>query len=412
MGSVPIILFSIFFVLIIGAIVYFTIDYLTYKEDMKAKTDQSDLLIKNLTINDDNITSNLNRVDKVLSKKHDDDSSDLNSFDKAIKNYFSFGDNNTSIQNEKLFEHVFSRISPNLELLSHVNTAQGLMVNTKGDFLDKKSMKICNDSNNCMYMNVNDDGFNITPDSIDNLTINSSKKTPLAKFDLENDSIYFGGDDLNSPLFIKDGHVFVNNINMITKPKDMVYDHNNINDVNVLSLSGYDLHNNLNIDAELLNYRKAVYVANKVSDTFVVNYYISTSLYRSTQTTTSHAVFNMTSYFDCRSGDSLTFEIQESIGKFKGTTRGADGTEYQTMPTTNETYYISSDLIPSENISIINENDKSYVRIVLNTDIPAKTVISFQMYGWEIFEKTKTPMGIIIGNRTKVGDTVATIANS
>ena len=410
MGSVPILLFSILFVLIIGTIVYFTIDYLTYKEDMNAKTEQRDLTIKNLGIDANNITSNLNQIDKTLSKKHNEDSSDLNSFDKAIKNYFSFGDNNASIQNEKLFEHVFSRISPDMELLARVNTAQGLMVNTKSEFLDNRNMKICNSSNNCMYMNVNDDGFNITPDSIDNLTINSSKKTPLAKFDLENDSIYFGGDDLNSPLFIRDGNVFVNNINLITKPSDMIYDHNNINDVNVVSLSGHNFNNEM-ITTETLKFNKAVNVANNVVDSFIANYYLRELKYSSINITMSRIAFNVVSYFDCRRGESLMFEMPESaIGNFKGTTRGADNTDYKTMPETNEKYYINSEVVPAENISIRNENGKTDILIILNTEIPAKTIISFHMYGWEIFESTlstKSLTGTIIGTRKSIGDTVA-----
>ena len=407
MDSVGTIIFSILFVFIIGIIIYFSIDYLTYKEDMKLITEQNDLQIHNLLTSDNVITSNLNNVDKILTKKHDEDSSDLNAFDKALKNYFSFSDNNANIQNEKLFEHVFSRISPNLELLSHVNTAQGFMVNTNDEVIDDRNMKICNNEKNCIYMNVNDNGFNITPDNVNNLTINSSEKNPLAKFDLENNSIYFGGDDINSPMFIRDGSVFVNNINMVVKPKDTTYDHNDINNVPVVAINGYDLHENPQFTngQELQRYNNAMTVVQKLNNKFLVYYRMNSSNISGNRRV--QFWFNMISNFDYVVGNVLTFVLPKSeVGEFGGTSRGSDSVLFGNMPLVEGKYYFNSSnnhLVQSSNISLNTANNETTISITLSNNLPAKTNVMFNLYGWDILlDTTKTSStGIIIGEKSQ-----------
>jgi len=366
MDSVGTIIFSILFVFVIGFIIYFTIDYLKYKEEIKNKMEQNDVKFSNLFTTDNTITSNLDIVDKSLTKKHNDDSSDLNAFDSALKNYFSFGDNNLSIQNEKLFEHVFSRISPNLELLTHVNTAQGLMVNTNKEVLDSRNMKICNDEKSCIYMNVNDDGFNITPDSVNNLTINSTEKTPLAKFDLENNSIYFGGDDLNSPMFIRDDKVFLNNINMISRPKNTVINHNNINNLKIFSLNGYDITDSL-IDKALsaidnnkfIVFYNAENSAKRENDNYLFEWIID---------------FHIISNYDYVTNDVLTFDVPFKLEPDSSINSSITNT------------LITENIISSENIEVKKESNKLNVTITVKnnnptTSLPSKTFFKFSLSG-------------------------------
>jgi len=343
MDSVGTIIFSILFVFVIGFIIYFTIDYLKYKEEIKNKMEQNDVKFSNLFTTDNTITSNLDIVDKSLTKKHNDDSSDLNAFDSALKNYFSFGDNNLSIQNEKLFEHVFSRISPNLELLTHVNTAQGLMVNTNKEVLDSRNMKICNDEKSCIYMNVNDDGFNITPDSVNNLTINSTEKTPLAKFDLENNNIYFGGDDHNSPLFIQDDKVFIHNIDM----------------------------------------SKALTVIKKEYIKFIVYYMMYVTTFdKDTRYISIH--FHVISNYDYLTNDHLTFAVpflkSEDINKISKVSK-------------------NQNIIPVQNITL-HSNPNFNVTMKLTNNLPSKTFVKFSLSGINIGGITVATSGILIGERS------------
>ena len=410
MDSVGTIIFSILFVFIIGFIIYFTIDYLKYKEEIKLQMEQNDFKINNLLTADYTITSNLNMVDQSLTKKHNDDSSDLHSFDSALKNYFSFGDNNLSIQNEKLFEHAFSRISPNLELLAHVNTAQGLMVNTNNEILDSRNMKICNDDRNCIYMNVNDDGFNITPDNVSNLTINSTEKTPLAKFDMQNNSIYFGGDDLNSPLFIQDDKVFVNNINMILKPENTVFNHNNIDDLKVIELNGVKIHemqntwkvkinemqnkvkSHLETNAEkyrqnmlqILSFvRKALTVIHKEYNKFIVLYTMYVTRYSKTARQID-IYFHMISNYDYGENDELTFVIpflkQEDASKITAKS-------------------MENNIIPEENIVFHTHDGKFKVTMKLKNKLPSQTFVKFSLSGLNIGDITKPSAGILIGDK-------------
>ena len=421
MDSVGTMIFSMLFVFVIGFIIYFTIDYLKYKEEIKKQMEQNDYKIRNLSTIDYSITSNLNMVDKSLTQKHNDDSSDLNAFDSALKNYFSFGDNNLSIQNEKLFEHVFSRISPNLELLTHVNTAQGLMINTNKEVMDSRNMKICNNEKNCIYMNVNDDGFNITPDSVNNLTINSTEKTPLAKFDLENNSIFFGGDDMNSPLFIQDDKVFVNNINMIVKPENTVYNHDdNIDDLQLIELNGVkinemenklkkqtlEIHNKLKTHLEknetryrqnmlqIISFiRKALTVIHKEYNKFIVffNVTVRTSVSKLPNNKREFKrkikmELHMISNYDYSKDDDLNFELpffkSEDIQKILKTS-------------------MDENIIPSGNISLQNDVEKNKLRInlKLNQGLPSKTFVKFVLEGENIGSIITSTSGLLIGEK-------------
>lgn len=177
------------------------------KQIIKGDIDKTNLDVKGLQIKNEAIATQMTNVD-----------TNLTNFDTSLKKYFTFYDNNTAIQNDKLYNHVFSGISPDLELMAQVHSVNGLTIRTPTQTIDERNLKICNDLNNCIHLNVNSDGFNITPDNVNGLTINSKSGPPLAKFDMDNNGIYLGGSDINAPLFIQDGNLFINNINMILNP--------------------------------------------------------------------------------------------------------------------------------------------------------------------------------------------------
>lgn len=152
----------------------------------------------------------LQENDKNILKNDENTLSFLNNFDQNLNKYFKFIDNDLDITNKKIFEHVLSGINPNIQLLSKVNAISGMTINTSPNKHDNKNLKICNSKDNCLNMNVDDSGFNITPENVNQLLINSINDKPLANFDLKNEGIYLGGNDKSSPLYIEKGRLFLN----------------------------------------------------------------------------------------------------------------------------------------------------------------------------------------------------------
>ena len=219
----------------------------------------SDLIIfKDNTISDNNILNN--RIDdldsgvinfknktisdnNILNNRIDDVNTNLDNFDNSLKKYFRFtGNNEQELRNKKLYDHIFESITPDLKLIAKVEAVNGMTIRTSDD-LNNKPFKICNSENNCLQLNVNNDGFNITPNNLNNLTINNTNNSPLAKFDMKNNSIYFGGEDLNAPIFINNSNLYLNNINMIYKAPGTVYDKSyDLNKLQTLRLTGEDMY--------------------------------------------------------------------------------------------------------------------------------------------------------------------------
>jgi len=194
----------------------------------------SDLInFKDKTDSDNNILNN--RIDGV--------NTNLDNFDNSLKKYFKFtGNNEQELRNKKLYDHIFESISPDLKLIAKVEAVNGMTIRTSAN-LNNKPFKICNSENNCLQLNVNNDGFNITPNNLNNLTINNTSNLPLAKFDMKNNSIYLGGDDLNAPMFINNSNLYLNNINMIYKAPGTIYDKSyDLNKLQTLRLTGEDMY--------------------------------------------------------------------------------------------------------------------------------------------------------------------------
>ena len=156
----------------------------------------------------------MNNNGTILTAKLEENEQNTMNFDTALKKYFTFYDNNQKLENDKLFDHIFSSISPNLDLRAHVNATNGMIVNTPEEKKDLKNFRICNSLKNCISLNVNSEGFNITPEDVSNMTITSKSNKTLAKFDMVNDSVYIGGSNTDAPFYVKDNDVFVKNVNM------------------------------------------------------------------------------------------------------------------------------------------------------------------------------------------------------
>lgn len=220
MDSLTVVLLIVMVLIITGVTIYIVYDYVVYKRNVDKSFEKTTEEI-NKTIS--TVHNNINQTKKTFEKRisdaelensETDNTKNLNKMDSSLKNYFKFWDNNQEIKNQKLYEHTFSGINPDLDLLTRVNITNGLVVKTPEQTYDNKNLKICNSERNCIQLNVNAQGFNITPDNVNNFSIKSTDRNDLAKFDLLNKSIYLGGSTSNSPLYIENNNVFIKGMDM------------------------------------------------------------------------------------------------------------------------------------------------------------------------------------------------------
>jgi len=265
------IIFLTFFVVTIVIVVYVIYDYLRYKNKVEKSIETASTEInKEFEKIIVSVDSSSEKVDKVDDK--------LIGYNNSLQKFFSFNDeNNNVITNEQMFKHAFDGIIPNLQLISQVNAVSGMNIKTSTELINDKNMKICNDTDGCINMNVNSKGFNITPNSkVNNLTINDNDKIPLASFDLARKSIYLGGDnETNSPFFIKNNDVHIKNAKM--------YDGNSGNYITASSIS-----KRLDAVSDVVDYSSAISSLQnqttlnasdiqQMSKHVLVNYYISST---------------------------------------------------------------------------------------------------------------------------------------
>src|SRR6056300_1652986 len=143
------IIFLIFFVIVVIIVTYLIYDYMQYKKNVdtsiKSASSQINQEFEKVIYNVDMHSSNIETVD---NKVHN--------YDSSLRKFFSFNDeNNNVITNQKMFNHAFDGIIPNLELISQVNSIGGMSIKTSTELINDKNMKICNDTDSCVDMNVN-----------------------------------------------------------------------------------------------------------------------------------------------------------------------------------------------------------------------------------------------------------------
>ena len=199
-------------------------------KDTKTSIDKVDMLLTNrinkastdIAINSNDITTLKNNY-SITSNLVNTNGTNLNNYDKSIKQYIEFRNNNTTI-NDALFNYRFE-VVPNLSMnfLRNITAVAGMTVKTNNT---DNSMRICDNSignSNCIDMNVKDGSFDIYPSSIpqnnvNNINIyNKNKQRVLANFNLVDNNIYLGGAKEDAAMFINESNVYVKNLNFLIK---------------------------------------------------------------------------------------------------------------------------------------------------------------------------------------------------
>ena len=360
-------------------------DNITNVENNLFSTTQStQYYINNVESNLSSTTERLNGILNGIQTNMSFNENNLNQFDSALKKYFKFSENNEGIDNEKIFSHVFNGINPNLQLLTEVEAASGLTVTTS----DNHSLKVCNAQNNCMKMNVDRDIFNITPIDVNGLTVRSRNNNTLANFDLRNDSIYLGGDDINSPLFIQNSNLYVNNLSVLIKEPGKTYTNANFKDMRTLKITGTDIYN----VGQLINTTLEEYSV-RIDYTLVNSTEVSLAPSASGSQGSSGSSYIINSLSmriqsgaDLNKNDTVTFEIPKSVyGSFTGYNNITNVRSYTLENIMTDNIDITKSAISATNESLI-------LDIVMNKNILKNTPILIQLYGKDIFTyKDLTP---------------------
>ena len=242
------------FLIVCIVIIYFMLDYMKYKDEIN--NDMLDVRknvnnMKDNTINKSKYNKDINQLKtehQVFSGDIYQNSSNINrneksinNFEESLQHYMVFKDKNNDIQNKKMFEHILSNSEPNLDILAQTTLVSDVIAN--------KNFKICNNKNECINMKVdNNNTFNITPDKNSaSFSINSANGTPQTKYDFKEDVIYFGGSDMNnSPMFIANGQVYFNKLNLIANPSGNKLNKTDLIDNKDLTI-GYDSYESINV---------------------------------------------------------------------------------------------------------------------------------------------------------------------
>jgi|LakMenE01Jun11ns_1017448.scaffolds.fasta_scaffold9959677_16 predicted nucleic acid-binding Zn-ribbon protein len=312
-----------------------------------------------------NVSKSQERINKVSNK--------MNQFDTALKKYFKFSEDNVGIDNDKIFQHTFSGINPNLQLLTEVDAVSGLTVKTSGN----QSFKVCNAENNCMSMNVENDRFNITPINVNNLTINSRNNSTLANFDLQTNSIYLGGSDMNAPMFIQDSNLYVNNMSVLIKEPGKTYTNNDLQSVRKFKITGEEIY-----DVGRLIHDTLEEYAVRI-DYSLVNATETTLEQSASQSSPSYIINTLSmriqSGADLRKNDYILYAIPSSVyGTFTG--YNEDGTaKIYTLEN------VMTDNVDTTKSIVESSNDSLMLKIVINKNIAKNTEILLQLYGIDIF---------------------------
>jgi hypothetical protein len=324
--------------------------------------------------------------------------------DNAIKKYFKFYDNDVAIDNDKLFEHTFSGVQPNLDIISKVNATSGLIVKTPDQESNDKYMKICNENQNCVNMHVNSRGFNITPDNLNSMSINSKDNQPMALFDMETKSIYLGGSDINSPLFIQDGQLFVNNINMIQKDQEGPFTSNNANAMTRFRIQNTELNEYGQIALDSANEIQKV-VSN--SKKMAVFYELSNQMYINHTEPLNIMAFMFYHREDIEQGHAIKIRIPfYYIGRFIGTLRSnplTNSQEYDSMiygkfyvtqlMNGEESDFLDLPLLEFNQVDTSNVESDIEVTMIVKQKINQNANVIITISGFNIID------GSVLGNR-------------
>ena len=423
-------LFFVMFLVIVGIIIYLVYDYINYKSDTADTISKVDEGIE--TVKSNAVTYSQYEKDKIWYKNDTENTSNLliniqekatktdnnmSSLDSSLKQYFTFYDDSRKIQNNKLYEHAFSGNDKDIDLLSKVNATSGLTVTTTENKRDSKNVKICNNGDECIQMNVDTNGFNITPDNVKGLSINGKDNSVITKYDMNNNSVYFGGSDMNtSPMFIKDGKMYVNNMSFIYKnnENDAITQQdldNNTQEINGVMMS--DMRNaagtlvnafidnqeqigvamdharlvsNLIFDIQVHYYLNNEYVyENEVGDIYTPSY------------TDQTIILKLIANSDMNEGDEIQITLPDDIGSFTATSRGDPNSRDIDVPNIGK-YYIEANMPINQSLTQVHLSNNIII-VAIGSFVEAKTPIMLQISGKNIVESRSTLQiyGITIG---------------
>tara|TARA_B000000477_G_scaffold124441_1_gene132100 strand:- start:10945 stop:12183 length:1239 start_codon:yes stop_codon:yes gene_type:complete len=228
------------------SIIYIIKDYINYKDNVNKSIDIS---TNNINNNFDKINENIEIETNYINNKVNNFEEDINKLENndeyIVKDVKTLKDNIANLNDNIKFENKVyidntgitsaSYLEPNIKLLNRVNSLMGMTIITDSDSTNNKNLSICDnggrkiengeivDANvyNCVHMNINNGNFNIIPDGIKELNIQNKENETIAKFDTKNKSIYLGGSNKNnSPLFIHNDKVYIDNLNIVRKNAD------------------------------------------------------------------------------------------------------------------------------------------------------------------------------------------------
>jgi len=280
----------------IGVIIYVAYDYFNYKKDNSLRldtaiinTDTNKNKIEEIAISSSNINGTFNNFFNSLANNITGDSSNLNSdksvnyenlskninnkflsmnsmdaaikshtsnintFDANLKNYFTFSDNGSNINNGLFEYYMFGNNSvKSLDLINKTTAVAGMTIQTNDT---NNSFEICDAANksNCIKMKNTGTTFMISPSNSNTSNVLfkgitsdlSSPSSSVVNIDLINNTTYFNGNDAASAsVYInKDGlyankPIYTSSINLYNTDKSITSNINYDNYSNLLSKTG------------------------------------------------------------------------------------------------------------------------------------------------------------------------------
>lgn len=360
------------------------VDLNTSMDNLKLDNETNSLLIDEKISNTDYKLELLESNDKInnkliennnnilLNKINDRISSlnTINSNENINQNYIStkLTDIDNYIElNKRIFNYRTSSTNESLNILKNVNALGGMTIKT--DLSTDKNFRICGNTDNCIKMSVNQDKFNIIPEKINNLYINSYDNKPIANFDMKNNSIFLGGTDVKSPFYIIDSNVFLENINFVSKNR---INSNNIENSVITSIYGDD------IDLMYSNIQNsALYIEKIINESAP---YI-TNLANNISTFTNSIFVNYTIYTELRDNrpiSSIDIKIIPNINLYPNTTITFKMTEIDKFVDTNNV------LITNEYLYNIATYNINVMEITIAKKVNANTEIYFKIENYNL----------------------------
>lgn len=415
------VIFFVIFVITILIIMYFIYDYLQYKDNVdKSIRNASNQINKEFNKVIDNVDTTSSNILLVDEK--------VNNYNESLKKFFSFNDSQNMITNEKMFNHSFEGIIPNLKLLTQTTALGGLNVNTSSELLNSGNLKICDDHDSCVNMNVNQTGFNITPNAkVSSLTINNKSGVAMSKYDVVDNAIYLGGNTEAAPFYIKNNNVYMKNAKL--KIGDGEYEdvggkfasfNTKMNDIETRMGGLGDTSSITTLRDRVISLEGRGYLQQSDLDRInqndknrgiIVQYYIKQSISTSTNVKTQHILLHIHQKVPLNSDEQIQIELPQQIIQIITTGSNANKDKLSKL------VFNSSDSIKETTVGDL--SNSMVFNIKLNEGITLPYVHRIYTKGEGIFtfvnengRNTEDYTGVTYGVITKINANTNAIASS